>query len=908
MRLLNTHTYQVEEFLTNIPYYATLSHTWGKDEVTFQDIQNLDVAKTKTGWSKVQKACAYVRKYKFDWIWIDTCCIDKSSSAELSEALNSMYKYYAESRVCIAYLNDLDKGLVEATEMLKRLKSCKWFTRGWTLQELIAPRYMVFLDKDWQRVGTRFTLRHFVSEVTSIPMYLFEGKDPRSMVSKGRQLEDYSIAQKMSWAAKRETTRPEDMAYCLMGLFGVNMPPIYGEGGEKAFMRLQQEIIKYSDDRSIFAWVATKDYERDRGLFASSPSEFVSSGQVDKSDSEDLGDKSSFSFGNNGLRIHLLLHRLPGIQEDIFIASLSCKDDNVPIGISLQKKGHRYIRYCPNFPLSHIKDSESLEDLQEIVVKESVVSRQVERDYVIPIEFELDSELTLLGEVDFHSDDLHSIQSMSFSRDDNFHEIRLRTQKGKEFGVYLYCWPSDVIPTVTARSDGSYSNFELALHDSDLSLIDDENALVSLFVYMTGDSSNQRMIEINYVPSSSPNFKPYLQIDDFECSSHASSLKTLNFTVDLKHVFGYYALEDPTLFPSGLPWIVDDRKTHGSISYSPEQRNVHCVLMYRSITWLLRPRRYIFVALGPYLDQENFYRREPWIDVFVLDHELPISDVWDSYLPSGSRYGRRQDVNSDATVALNDSTSVTATAKKIWDDPVYYYIVLEENNGQMGATVERVVDDAQSGSEGAGGSGGLDEVISSSEYETDEGLVSFSSPSLPSSSFASSLFCCSSTSSSSLNRDKPSSRTNLLPKPSKTSKVQFQDRLPVHCPQLKPFLLGSTAYDIIPCFLNPARLYYSQRKGESERFTLLEDVLGRLTDAEEEEAGWRLDLGLTPAGSGFVPPILSDLTRYLFLFALPILRCKSQSQSYRDRQYFPSPPSFTFYAGDDGDNDGRYGS
>ncbi|THU98194.1 HET-domain-containing protein, partial [Dendrothele bispora CBS 962.96] len=374
MRLLNTNTFRVKEFLTEIPKYAILSHTWEKDEVTFQDIQNFDVARRKAGWSKVENACNYVRQYKFDWIWIDTCCIDKSSSAELSEALNSMYKYYAEARVCIAYLSDLGKGAKKATELVNRLKGCKWFTRGWTLQELIAPRYMVFVDKDWQRVGTRFSLRHLVSEVTSIPVYLFkgEGRDRFGDVineEKG-SIEHYSIAQKMSWAASRVTTRPEDMAYCLMGLFGVNMPPIYGEGGEKAFMRLQQEIIKYSDDRSIFAWVATQDYERDRGLFASSPSEFVSSGQVDKSDSEDLGDKSSFSFGNNGLRIHLPVRSLPEIQEDIFITSLSCKDNDVPIGIYLQKKGHRYIRYCSHFPLSHIKDSEPLEDLQEIVVKE----------------------------------------------------------------------------------------------------------------------------------------------------------------------------------------------------------------------------------------------------------------------------------------------------------------------------------------------------------------------------------------------------------------------------------------------------------------------------------------------------------------------------------------------------------
>ncbi|THU97580.1 HET-domain-containing protein, partial [Dendrothele bispora CBS 962.96] len=292
MRLLHTETLQVTEFDTNIPIYAILSHTWQEDEVTFQDIQNHDVAKCKAGWSKIENACKYARQYKFDWIWIDTCCIDKSSSAELSEVLNSMYQYYGEGRVCIAYLSDFEKGSRNITEFLDRMKSCRWFKRGWTLQELIAPRYMVFLDKDWQHVGTRFGLRRVISEITSIPVPVFET---------GPLLDIYSTAQKMSWAASRETKRPEDIAYCLMGLFGVNMPTIYGEGEAKAFMRLQQEIIKYSDDRSIFAWVASHDYHRDRGLFASSPLEFASSGEVGVS--YDLGDKSSFSFGNNGLRI-----------------------------------------------------------------------------------------------------------------------------------------------------------------------------------------------------------------------------------------------------------------------------------------------------------------------------------------------------------------------------------------------------------------------------------------------------------------------------------------------------------------------------------------------------------------------------------------------------------------------------
>ncbi|THU97969.1 HET-domain-containing protein, partial [Dendrothele bispora CBS 962.96] len=284
MRLLNTKTLEVEEFPDNTPIYAILSHTWEKEEV-----------------DKIWNACKYVQRYKFEWIWIDTCCIDKTSSAELSEALNSMYKYYGEGRICIAYLSDVSNG--RSLTGLDQFKKSRWFERGWTLQELIAPRHVVFLDQEWSSIGTRYGMRHVVSEVTSIPVKLFEGRSHE----RGGELEDYSIAQRMSWAASRRTTREEDMAYCLMGIFGVNMPPIYGEGGAKAFMRLQLEIIKYSDDQSIFAWVESEDCERNRGLFASSPSEFAPSGQICKSDSEDLGEKSSFSFSNNGLRIHLHL-------------------------------------------------------------------------------------------------------------------------------------------------------------------------------------------------------------------------------------------------------------------------------------------------------------------------------------------------------------------------------------------------------------------------------------------------------------------------------------------------------------------------------------------------------------------------------------------------------------------------
>ncbi|KAF2113731.1 hypothetical protein BDV96DRAFT_461546, partial [Lophiotrema nucula] len=188
----------------------------------------------------------------------DLFCIDKSSSAELSEAINSMYNWYSNSACCYAFLSDLAP--------LSNLRHCRWFTRGWTLQELIAPQFIVFYDKDWVISGRKgrpslMTPVHrnhlfatpdpgferLLSGITGIPSaVLSESRD----LSLRRQ---YSIAKIMSWAAHRRTTRLEDMAYCLLGLFNINMPLLYGEG-EKAFIRLQEEIIKETTDLSLFAW------------------------------------------------------------------------------------------------------------------------------------------------------------------------------------------------------------------------------------------------------------------------------------------------------------------------------------------------------------------------------------------------------------------------------------------------------------------------------------------------------------------------------------------------------------------------------------------------------------------------------------------------------------------------------
>ncbi|RFU30044.1 hypothetical protein B7463_g6282, partial [Scytalidium lignicola] len=269
MRLLHTRTLKLEEFGDENELYAILSHTWGENEITFQDIERGVIE--KEGCEKVRKTCALAASHGFDYVWIDTCCIDKTSSAELSEAINSMYRWYQKSIVCYAYLADVPHMPPNATDDQTRSISpefleSKWFKRGWTLQELIAPSIVIFLDQEWQEINTKSNLQQTISKITGIPSNILLGDNP----------ERASIAQRMSWASKRETKRVEDLAYCLMGIFGVNMPMLYGEG-EKAFIRLQEEIMKVSDDYSLFAW---KSYDNRGGLLATSPKAFIDSREI----------------------------------------------------------------------------------------------------------------------------------------------------------------------------------------------------------------------------------------------------------------------------------------------------------------------------------------------------------------------------------------------------------------------------------------------------------------------------------------------------------------------------------------------------------------------------------------------------------------------------------------------------
>ncbi|PMD59983.1 uncharacterized protein K444DRAFT_484609, partial [Hyaloscypha bicolor E] len=176
------------------------------------------------------------------YVWIDTCCIDKTNSVELQEAIHSMFILYERSTICYAYLFDYAVG--GRAPDVEAFKASKWFTRGWTLQELIAPVKVLFYSREWVSIGSKTELGNLISSITRFSTELLAGQD----------LEHSSVAQRISSASMRTTTRAEDIAYCLLGIFNVTMPMMYGEGGVEAFLRLQKAIMEQSDDHTLFAW------------------------------------------------------------------------------------------------------------------------------------------------------------------------------------------------------------------------------------------------------------------------------------------------------------------------------------------------------------------------------------------------------------------------------------------------------------------------------------------------------------------------------------------------------------------------------------------------------------------------------------------------------------------------------
>ncbi|KAK5652412.1 hypothetical protein OQA88_10454 [Cercophora sp. LCS_1] len=295
MKLINTGTLRLEEYLdASAPPYAILSHTWEDEEVLYQEfIQPAGPHLQKKGYTKIVQTCRLAREASFTHCWVDTCCIDKLSSAELTESINSMFKWYQQSAVCLVYLSDL----LPTDDPAKKLASCRWFTRGWTLQELLAPRQLWFFDQSWTFRGSKDDFTAELLSITQIQRrYLFDQQPLRNA----------PVARKMAWAASRKTTRVEDAAYSLLGIFGINMPLIYGEG-QAAFRRLQEEIMKQTNDLTIFHWThGSKGGEAPDAswyidLFAASPANFNQSARMSPHNRTFLDPE--FSMTNKGLRI-----------------------------------------------------------------------------------------------------------------------------------------------------------------------------------------------------------------------------------------------------------------------------------------------------------------------------------------------------------------------------------------------------------------------------------------------------------------------------------------------------------------------------------------------------------------------------------------------------------------------------
>ncbi|KAI0161831.1 heterokaryon incompatibility protein-domain-containing protein [Hypoxylon sp. FL1284] len=349
MRLLNTKTYEIREFLGDSSQrYAILSHTWGDEECTLQHMTMPGVSERK-GYAKIKYCCDQAAREGLDWAWVDTCCIDKTSTAELSEAINSMFRWYRNAVICYAYLADVAS--------VDELGSGRWWGRGWTLQELLAPKDIRFYSADWRDLGSKQDLGDEIEKITGIE---------RSVLLTGN-FDTVCIAKRMSWAANRKTTRVEDTAYSLLGIFGVNIPLLYGEG-TRSFVRLQEEIMKVSDDHTLFAWGLPLElkhlddsdmqslYENPRlpdvishsklhGLLASSPSDFVTGHDVRPL--QILQPDMPPMVSSSGVRIELPVWTQ--IKLPVQYAAISCHvhGHNMQyLGIPLLRWGERFTARC----------------------------------------------------------------------------------------------------------------------------------------------------------------------------------------------------------------------------------------------------------------------------------------------------------------------------------------------------------------------------------------------------------------------------------------------------------------------------------------------------------------------------------------------------------------------------------
>ncbi|KAL4071503.1 heterokaryon incompatibility protein-domain-containing protein [Scleroderma yunnanense] len=346
--------------------YAILSHRWS-DEVDYSEmvdlakLKNRDKIRRRDGYQKILNTCKQAKLDCIEWLWVDTCCIDKRNGSEVSEAINSMYRWYENSKICYAYLHDVEDQFFPTRNDSNKFPRSngwpEWFSRGWTLQELIAPRNLQFFNKYWKSIGDKATLAYDLINITRVSeVILIHG------LASNRPC----VAQIMSWAADRKTTRVEDQAYSLLGLLDVNMTMLYGEG-KNAFQRLQLEIIHKSNDQSIFAWDPDGMIRWTGSVLADNPSFFRDCHDIEKMEpdayiihvqerlpeaeaqSVALADDrfGMFSSNNLGIQIWLLVIPHDHCPPVFFRAALACRRrwDPGPIIIDLALRESNYWRY-----------------------------------------------------------------------------------------------------------------------------------------------------------------------------------------------------------------------------------------------------------------------------------------------------------------------------------------------------------------------------------------------------------------------------------------------------------------------------------------------------------------------------------------------------------------------------------
>ena len=303
--------------------------------------------KWSNGYAKIEATCKQARADYLGYAWVDTCCIDKTSSAELSEAIDSMFNLYKNAVVCYVHLADVNMQFVQALQaghtvaedgarsiqcseegnyavpgqhrpLASVIGQSRWFTRGWTLQELLAPTRLCFFDQTWRSIGRLSEIDQVISKITNIPLNALRHYSP---------LSKFSIAKRMCWASSRDTTVVEDGAYCLLGIFGISMPLLYGEKNN-AFIRLQHEIVRISGDHSLFAWGSSHlaFFFPRHSLLASSAHDFRGCDTVAGMDSVEPG--RTFELTNQGVRMSLPVIRVA--RPDRYLALLSCYDETMP--------------------------------------------------------------------------------------------------------------------------------------------------------------------------------------------------------------------------------------------------------------------------------------------------------------------------------------------------------------------------------------------------------------------------------------------------------------------------------------------------------------------------------------------------------------------------------------------------